>query len=224
CRSRALEQELGQLVDLSLLRHHHRAFDTEAAGDGGEIHLVAGQPGLAACLAEVLVVEHQDGEVLRVLVGNDGEGADAHQHLAVTRQCEHAARGLGERDTEGGRDCEAHAAPGVEVLGAVARGEGVPGRTAKAGNDERIAAALQQLGDEGAALDLVRSGCGGAIRAHFCPNPLAPITRWLTRTAAESRPWKARSAAAAKVSPTSAALSTGKHFTPMASRAGRAAC
>src|SRR5690606_36827690 len=143
-------------------------------------------------------------------IGDDAEGANAHQYLTVTGQRQHATRGLREGKAQSGRNRDTHAAPRVKVLRAVARGEGVPRGAPQTRNNEGIAAALQQFGDEGAALDLVRPGCGGSVRAHFCPNPLAPMTRWLTRTAAESRPWKARSASAAKVSPTSEGSSTWK--------------
>src|SRR5262249_46296161 len=112
------------------------------------------------------------------------------------------------------RHRQSHPAPAVEVVGIVAGGEHVPAGAAEPGDDQRLAAPHQQLGDQRPA----REGI-----AHW-PNPLAPMTRWLTITAALKRAWMARSAAAANVSPTSAARSTGKQRTPIASSTGRAAC
>ena len=61
---------------------------------------------------------------------------------------------------------EAHAAPGIEILGAVAGGEAVPGRAAEAAHDQRSAALREQLGDE-------RAGAGSCwMRCSFLPEPL----------------------------------------------------
>ena len=99
--------------------------------------LCDGQAGLPPGLAEVLVVEHQDGEVARRLIGDHRKRADPHHHLAVAGEAQHAAIGLGDRDTERGREGEAHAAPGIEVLRVVAGGRAIPGRAAETRNDER---------------------------------------------------------------------------------------
>src|SRR5262249_7699537 len=169
---------------------------------------------LAPGLAELLVVEHEHGEIPGCLIANYGQRAQPHHHLAVAGDGDHAPARLGQGEAERGWNSKAHATPGVEIFGAITGGEAIPGGAAEPGGDQSIAAMPQQLGDKRATCNPV--GCG----RHCCPNPLAPIMRWLTKTAALVRLLKARSAAAANVSPTSSDRSTGKHRTPMASSVG----
>src|SRR5262249_23316041 len=175
-----------------------------------------GEAALAAGLAERTVIEHKHGEIPGRLVANHGQRAQSHHHLAVAGDGNHAAARLGQGEAQRGWHRKPHAAPGVEIVGAIPGGVAIPRGAAEPGGDQSVAALPQELGDEGAARDP-----GG--RGRHRPNPLAPMMRWLTSTAALVRLLKARSAAAAKVSPTSSGRSTGKHLTPIASSTDLAA-
>ena len=70
--------------------------DAEALGDGGDVGAVGGEAALAAGLAELLVVEHEDAEIRGRLVADHAERADAHQQLAVAGDAHDAAPGLRE--------------------------------------------------------------------------------------------------------------------------------
>src|SRR5436190_546563 len=215
--ARPLEQELCQLCRRALLGDRHRRAEAATLGDCGDVRAACSEAALTPRLAELLVVQHEDCEVLWCLVADHGQRPQPHHHFAVAGDGHDAAGGLGQRQAQRSRHREPHAAPGVEVFGAVAGGEAVPGRAAEPSDDQCIATVPEQLGDKRPARNLV-----GPV-GHFCPNPLAPTMRWLTSTAALVRLLNARSAAAANVSPTSSALSTGKHLTPMASSVGLAA-
>src|SRR5258706_4782812 len=76
-----------------------------------EIGSVCGVRFLHAGLAVALVVEHRDGEVARALRADRGETAQAHQHLAVPGDDEHAARGLRERKAQTDHARRPHRAP-----------------------------------------------------------------------------------------------------------------
>src|SRR5690606_34468177 len=102
---------------------------------------------LAARLAEMLVVENENAKVLRRLVGDNAERADAHHHLAVAGNREDAALGLRERNAQCRGYGKAHATPRVEILGLIAGGGDVPCRAAETRHDESVATVLEKLRD-----------------------------------------------------------------------------
>src|SRR5262249_5376076 len=119
---------------------------------------------------------------------------------------------LGQGEAEGEGDRAAHRTPHREVQGIVAGGGNVPRRRAEPSDDQRLAAALEDRCDDGAATQ--REAL--ALLAHGSPSPsaappkvLVPMTLWPISTAAEIPPSKAMRAAASTVSPTREASSTG---------------
>src|SRR5262249_10438241 len=200
------EQEIGEFGDRLLFGNGPRLPETKGRRHRRDIRSVAGEAALATGLSEALVVEHQDGQIAGSLIGDHRQRADPHQHLAVAGDAQTPAARRGQRPAKRGWDRQAHAAPGIEVFGGVPCREAIPGRTAETGDQQGGAATRQQLGHEGPSLDAVGALVGRAV--HFWPNPLAPTTRWPISTAGLPRLLKAKSAAAAKVSPPSSALST----------------
>ena len=91
----------GAGTDLSLIAKGCGIAD---AGRRGVCRLVAG-------LAELAIVEHDDGEVRWLLGGHGGERAQAHQHVAVAGDDQYALGGLGQRQAEPHADRRAHGAP-----------------------------------------------------------------------------------------------------------------
>ena len=89
----------------------HGARNPEAARDRAQIGRVGGQAGLAAGLAEALIVENQDRQILRALRADDAERANAHQHLAIPGQRQNAPLRTRQRQAERRRHRKPHAAP-----------------------------------------------------------------------------------------------------------------
>ena len=65
-----------------------------------QVDAVRGMRLLHAGLAVALVVDHHDGEIRRLLHADGGEQAQAHQHLAVAGDHQHAALRLREREAQ----------------------------------------------------------------------------------------------------------------------------
>ena len=94
---RAVLHELGHLARLA---HRADIGDAAALGDhrqvgagarlGRAVVARAGVRGLIAGLAELLVVEHEDREIVGLLRRHGGERAQAHQQVGVARDHQHA--------------------------------------------------------------------------------------------------------------------------------------
>ena len=160
--------------DLRRLRHQHRALEPRPARHRHQVHAVGGVRLLHPRLAVMLVVLHQDRQIRRRLHRDRGQAAGTHQHLAVTGDHQHLARGLRERQTQPEHRRTAHAAPQRQVLRAVAHRRDVPRRRAQAGHHQHVPPPLQHGAAQRLAVQLAR--CGHHSRPSF-PNVLAPSSR-----------------------------------------------
>jgi hypothetical protein len=132
---------------------------------------------LHAGLAVALVVDHHDAQVRRLLHADGGERAQAHQHLAVAGDDQHAPLRLGKRETQPHHGGLPHRAPHREAERRVSRGGDVPRGRAETRDHEQLAAVLEQL-------------LHHLAPAHHCSvcswKLLMPITRCGMRTATEA--------------------------------------
>ena len=163
-----------------------------------------GVRGLIAGLAELLVVEHDDRQILRLLRRHRGERAETHHQVGVARDHQHPLVGLRQGEAQPHADRCAHGAPQRHVERPIARLGDVPVRRAEARDHQKIVVgAFEDLLDQRTALQ-----SGLAHLAVFFPKSLMPISFWRSRTATDWPPLKAARAAASTVAFTSLALST----------------
>ncbi|MNT11985.1 hypothetical protein D3C72_1468920 [compost metagenome] len=143
----------------------------KAAGRGHLVELDA-EPGVADLhtgLTEVAVVEHHDGQVLRLLQRHGRQRAKAHQQFAVTGDHHHALVWLGIGQAQANGDGAAHGGPEIVVVVVIAGGHHVVRGGAQAGDDQQVAAVGEQRAHHFAAAQHVV----GAYLTHF----FSPIRR-----------------------------------------------
>src|SRR3984893_2855785 len=162
------------------------------------VHKIAdtGVARLHAGLAIVLIVEHDDDEIARLLDPDGGKAAQSHQGLAVARQHENPTRRLCQRKTETDHGGAAHRAPEIEVERMIATGRNVIGGRAEPGNDQQIFAVDEQLLDELTPIE------------HHLFHCLRPINRCDNRMATCKSPENAMSQPPPTISSTSFGSST----------------
>jgi hypothetical protein len=144
------------------------AGDATGARDLGEPRAQAGVAALHAGLAEVAVVQHHDRQVPGLLGADGGQAADAHQLFTVTGDDHHRLLRLRQCQAQADRSCAAHGAPQVIVAVAVAGCKHVVGGRAQTRDHQRVGRGGQQAGDEGAAINVLRSCVvSHQLRSHF---------------------------------------------------------
>ena len=189
-------KQLAKLRGLSDPRNGARVLETAGQRHGDEIDARMSVARLHAGLAVVRVVEHDDGEIFRLLDADGGEAAHAHQHVAIAGQHGDAAIGLRQSEPEADHRGAAHRAPQIEVERMIAGRGDVIGRRAQPADDEQIAAVDQQLPYEVAPVEHHRVHC------------LRPISRCDSRIATWRLPSNAMSQPAPTISSTASASST----------------
>ncbi len=130
---------------------------------------------LPAGFAIDLIVQHDDGEVFRLLQADGRETADPHQHLAVTRDHHHRQLRLRQRDAQPDHDRAAHGAPQIEIAVMIAGRGDVISRGAEPADHDSILALCQQAADNAAPVEKI-------CLAHLVKT-FAPIRRCDNRTA-----------------------------------------
>ena len=139
---------LDELGHLARLANSSDIGDAAALGDhcqvgagaelGRAVVARAGVRGLVAGLAELLVVEHDDGEIVGLLGRHGGERAQAHHQVGVAGDHQHALAGLRQGEAQPHADRRAHGAPQRHVERPVARLGDVPVRRAEACDDQQV--------------------------------------------------------------------------------------
>jgi hypothetical protein len=99
---------------------------------------------LHAGFAVTLVVEHDDGEIARALRADGGEAPQAHQHLPVPGDDEHAAFRLREGQSQSDHASGTHRPPQWKGEGVIAGRGAIPSGGSESGDDENIATVLKQ--------------------------------------------------------------------------------
>src|SRR5262249_11160993 len=84
-------------------------------GDRGEVDPLPGMACLHSGLAEMMVVDHHEGEIARLRNGDRGEAAEGHELLAVAGDDEDASSGLRLRQAEADEGGTTHGAPEIVV-------------------------------------------------------------------------------------------------------------
>jgi len=148
-----------------------RIGEAARLGDRYEIDAGMGVARLHAGFAIVLVVEHDDHEIFRLLDADRGEAAEPHQGLAVAGEHEHAALRFRQREAEPDHGGAAHGTPEIKIERMIAAGSDIVGGRAEPGDDQQIAAIRQQGFDEFAPVE------------HHLPHTLRPINRCDSRIA-----------------------------------------
>src|SRR4051812_9211473 len=120
-------QQAGELLQAGLVLNLDHALDTAAARHLEQVDAAAGVARLHAGLAVKAVVEHHDGQILRLLHANGGEAAKSHQHFAIASDDGDACLRLRQRQAKPDHRGATHRAPEVEVAVVVACSEGIPG-------------------------------------------------------------------------------------------------
>src|ERR1700730_18158276 len=190
----------------------------EAAGPGAldQRDTLRGVARLHAGFAIMTVVEDGNRQVRRALHADCRERAEPHQHPAIPGDDENAAVGLRNGQPQADHRRRAHCAPEIEIAIVVGDRRGIPGLRAEAGDEQQIAAIVEQDADRRAAVEtLIKSGL---VRDHFI-HRFAPISRCDSSTARARSPLKAMSSAAATVSAASSGRSTQCTKTSHSSRA-----
>src|SRR2546426_8855351 len=117
-------REGGTLARVDALRHFINAFqpfngksvrNAKALSDRHQTGAKTGMAALHARLAKMAVVEHDDGQVGRLLGTNGAQAADAHELFTVAGNDDHRLLRLGQRETQAERGRTAHRAPQVEI-------------------------------------------------------------------------------------------------------------
>src|ERR1700730_1199809 len=195
-RSAAVVHKIADTAHGSDLGHVEPVGELARSGHGDEIDAGPGVARLHAGLAIVLIVEHDDDEIARLLDPDGGKAAQSHQGLAVTRQHENPTRRLCQRKTETDHGGAAHRAPEIEVERMIATGRNVIGGRAEPGNDQQIFAVDEQLLDELTPIE------------HHLFHCLRPINRCDNRMATCKSPENAMSQPPPTISSTSFGSST----------------
>src|SRR5215470_4567624 len=167
--------------ELACLRHRH------------EIDAGPGMTGLHAGLAIMLIVEHDDDEICRLLDPDGGKAAQSHEGFAVARKHQHAERRLRQRKAEADHGSASHGAPKIEIERMIAAGRNVIGGRPEPGDDKQVLAADEQLLDELAPIE------------HHLVHSLRPISRCDSTTAT----WRSPPNAMSQPPPTTSSTSSG---------------
>src|SRR5579883_702333 len=178
----------------------------------------AGMALLHAGLAEMAVVEHDDGEVAGLLCRDRQQAAEPHQLLAVSGDDSDRPLRLRQGQAESDHGGAAHGAPEIEIARVLAGVEHVIGRRAEAAHDKQIAALGKQRLHRLAAIERTEIP-HHLLSVHF----LRPIIRCEIKTAICWSLSKASEAAAEVISAASSGISSRNTVTPMISSACRVA-
>ena len=117
--------------------------DSGTARDGDNIGAARGRGLLPAGDLIDAVVHDDDGQIARLDHPDGSEAAERHQNRAVAFERDDTALGLGERNAEGDRTSESHAAEHVEILRSVPGGIEVEIGIADAGDHGFVAGELR---------------------------------------------------------------------------------
>src|SRR5258707_5015906 len=184
------------------------AWKVAGLRDAVEAHAAAGVGRLHTGLAVVLVVDHDDRQVLRGFGADGGKSAERHQHLTVAGDDHHAPRWLGERKPQSHHRGRPHTAPEIEGIWMV-RSSGVIAGRAEPSDDQAVSARLEQRAHHGASIH-----GSWSLRGHYLLQSLKPIRRWPSSTAMGRFELNVITAAAWTTSRTDAASSTRCTMTP----------
>ena len=212
-RNRGLHKDraaavMHQITDTSGIGH---VIDMKRIGESAslrhpdKIDSGRGMARLHAGLAVMPVVQHDDGEILRLLDPDGGKAAEPHQGFAVAGQHRDPARGLRERQAEADHGGAAHRPPEIEIERMIAAGGGIVSRRTEPGDDEQIAPLGQHLFHECAAIE--RRPIHHRL-VHHLVHCLRPISRCDRMMATGRSPLNAMSHPAATTSSTSSGAST----------------
>src|SRR5882672_802321 len=175
------------------LRHMKGVDELACLRHRREIDAGLGMARLHAGLAIMLIVEHDDDEICRLLDPDGGKTAQSHQGLAVARKHEHAKRRLCQRQAEADHGGASHGAPEIEIERMIAAGRNVIGGRAQPGDDKQVLAVDEQFLDE---LSPVQ---------HHLVHSLRPISRCDSTMAT----WRSPPNAMSQPPPTTSSTSSG---------------
>src|SRR5215470_874210 len=184
-------QGAGNLLDALHVTHHTGFAEPAGLRHRREIKTVPGMTHLHAGLAEVVVVDHHDDEVLRIGHRDGGEPTEPHQLLTVARDHHDRAVRLRLRETQADQCGRAHGAPEIVVAVMITSRVHVVGRRAKAGDDKKAVAPGEQAGHDLAAIERALSRCHVLTtswrRAGAAREALRPAARRRTRASQPTR-------------------------------------
>src|SRR5262249_21835782 len=157
---------------------------------------------LHAGLAEVIVVDDHDDEVLRIGDRDGGEPAKPHQLLAVAGDHDHGAIRLRLRETKPDQRGRAHGAPEIIVSIVVTGGMHVVAWRAEAGNDQEAVSPGEQAGYDLAAIELALSHALTTSwrRGDAATTVPRPAARTRTQALRPTRPFRSDRAASRRAS------------------------
>src|SRR5262249_43434994 len=110
-----LTEPCGELPDLVDARNHNGLSEAARRSKLRKIDALASVAHLHSGLAEMVVVDYDDIEVVRIGDRDGGKAAEAHELLAIAGDDEHAAVGTCLRDPKPDQGSTAHRPPEIVV-------------------------------------------------------------------------------------------------------------
>src|SRR5215467_721595 len=152
-------QRARNLLDAFHVAYHAGILEAAGPRHRCEIKAMPGMAQLHAGLAEMVVVDDHDDEVLRIADRDRGKPTEPHQLLAVAREHHDGAVRLRLRETKTNQSGRAHGTPEIIVAVVIAGGVHVVGRRAKPRNDQETVAPGEQAGHHLATIERAWSCC-----------------------------------------------------------------
>src|SRR5262249_27380198 len=146
--------------------------------------------------AVMLIVEHDDDEIARLLDPDRGKAAQSHQGLAVARKHQYPARRLGQSKAKADHGGTPHGSPKIEIERMIAAGRNIESGGPEPGHDQQVLAVDEEVPDK---LTSVK---------HHLVHCLRPISRCDNRMATWRSPENAMSQPPPTISSTSSGVST----------------
>src|SRR5215475_3122614 len=147
-RTAAVVYEVADAAHRIHVGHEKPISELARPGHGDEINAGLRVARLHAGLTIVLIIEHNDDEIARLLDPDGGKAAQSHKSLAITGQDEDPTRGLRQRKAKADHGGATHSPPKIEVEWMIAAGRNVISGRAEPTHDQQVPTLKEQLLDK----------------------------------------------------------------------------